>query len=368
MGPAPGVLFRLNGSGYCGVAADDTLAVKCQLPPWGAGHPASTGRAPICRQRIIFVLKGILTGSRPLFAAWLTLAVWSSADAAGADTQAIAPVASAQATARVVSSNSAVADVSDDVWVLPAQLHPWARFSPGSWREIQITSEGFDDQGRTIGRSVTTQKEILTKVTNETYVITVQTTVDVGGKRIDGPPNTRVARMSTDGGGQVFATTRQSDEVLALSAGEVECQVFEVQYANESRHMRDRIFFSADVFPHVLRRDTYEQTTSAADDIEPEQTHVTLARLVPLEWEGGIISCAWQERVRRHEKGQSQAIVLLSPEVPGGEIRSQSTEFDSSGRRIRWSVQKLLAYGTTHTTRTGPETAALGGPSNWEQK
>jgi hypothetical protein len=70
-----------------------------------------------------------------------------------------------------------------------------------------------------------------------------------------------------------------------------------------------------------------------------------------------------QQTVKRREKGISQTMVLLSSEVPGAEIEAQSTDFDSSGRRIRWSVQKLLNHGqssdtpTVATTQEAPETS-----------
>ena len=268
---------------------------------------------------------------------------------------------------QAVSSN-ATAELLSESWVFPKELHPWSRFHAGSWREIKIVTETFDEQGRLSGRSVTTQKEILKSTTDKTYVITVQTSVDVAGKRIQGPWNTRVSHVSTDGRDMVFSTSQRPDEILPQSVGEVECHVFEVQYADENRHMRDQVFFSPDVFPHVLRRDTFEKPTTTSGEDLPERSVTTLALSIPLEWEGGIISCASQEKVLRHAKGHSQTITLLSPVVPGGEIRSHSTEFDASGRRIRWSVQKLVAYGTTHITGTTLEASAMSIPANREQK
>ena len=80
-----------------------------------------------------------------------------------------------------------------------------------------------------------------------------------------------------------------------------------------------------------------------------------------------MIECSAQEVVRRREKGESQTLALLSSEIPGGEIRSHSSDFDPSGRRIRWSVQKLLAYGTAQSTST-PEASVTSLPATSEQK
>lgn len=80
-----------------------------------------------------------------------------------------------------------------------------------------------------------------------------------------------------------------------------------------------------------------------------------------------MIECVSQQTLRRREKGESQTLSLLSPEIPGGEIRSHSTDFDTSGHRIRWSVQRLVAYGTTHTTG-GREAPVPSGPAVGEPK
>jgi hypothetical protein len=252
-------------------------------------------------------------------------------------------------TAQTVSANS-VAINSTPSWTLPKECHPWGRFEAGSWREIEITTETFDEQGKVFGRSITTQKEILKSVANDNYVIEVQATVDVAGKRIAGPWNTRVLRLSTDRPGNIFSSVQRKDELLPLNVGAVKCQVFEFQYAEESRNLSDRIYFSAEIFPHVFQRDTFERSDNAPTPSMPEDITTVVARAVPFEWEGKIIDCVTQQVIRRREKGESQTLSVLSPEIPGGEIRSHSTDFDTSGHRIRWSVQRLLAYGTTQTS------------------
>jgi hypothetical protein len=230
-------------------------------------------------------------------------------------------------------------------WTYPAELHAWARFPVGAWREIEVTTETFDEAGKLFGRSVTTQKEILKAIDTDTYVLDVQATVDVAGKRIEGPWNTRVLRLSTDRGGAIFSSTRQADELLPLNVGAVNCQVWEVRYTEESRNMLDRVRFSPEVFPHLLRRDVIEQTENSPIETLPLDSVTTIARAVPYVLDGRMIECANQETVQRREKGDTQTLTLLSPTVPGGEVRCRTTDFDSAGRRIRWSVQKLMGYG-----------------------
>jgi hypothetical protein len=268
--------------------------------------------------------------------------------------------------AQAISSNSTAFNPTTS-WVLPKEYHPWARFEAGTWREIEITTETFDEQGKIFGRSITTQKEILKSIANDSYVIEVQATVDVAGKRIAGPWNTRVLRLSTDRPGAIFSSAQRKDEMLPLNIGGAKCQVFELQYADESRNLCDRIYFSPETFPYVLQRDTFERADNAPLASLPEGITTVVARSVPLDWEGKMIDCVSQQVIRRREKGESQTLSLLSPEIPGGEIRSHSTDFDTSGQRIRWSVQRLIAYGTTHTI-SGQETTAVSIPAGNEPK
>ncbi len=232
-------------------------------------------------------------------------------------------------------------------WKYPAEHHPWARFPVGAWREIEVTTETFDEDNKIFGSSVTTQREILKAVAEDTYVIDVQATVDVSGKRIQGPWNTRVLRLATDRPGAIFSSTRQADHLLALPMGAVSCQVWEVRSSDESNNLMDRVYYSPEVYPHVLARNVIEQTENSPIEMAPLDAVVTLARSLPQNFEGRILECVSQQTVRRRDKGSSQIISVLSSEIPGGELTTQSTDFDSAGRRIRWSVQKLIGYGTS---------------------
>ena len=300
-----------------------------------------------------------VTNSLPLPARYGMLALWLAAGLGIAPLGAVPTVATETVSAAVPASGSTSAEtaslnatekVPTESWVFPAKLHPWARFAVGAWREIEVTTETFDEKGKLFGRSVTTQKEILKAVADDSYVLDVQATVDVSGKRIEGPWNTRVLRLATDRPGAVFSTVRQPDQQLALSVGVVNCQLWEVQYTEENRNMVDRIHYSPDVYPHIFERDVIERTDDSPIALSPLDSVTTVARAVPHWWEGRIIECASQQIVRRREKGDSQTLALLSREVPGGEVSNESTDFDSTGRRIRWSVLKLVTYGDSPTT------------------
>lgn len=243
-----------------------------------------------------------------------------------------------------------------ELWVLPKEHHLWARFPIGSWREIEILTETFDEQGRVFGQSVTTQKETLKSVTEDGYVIDTQATVDIAGKRITGDANTRVLRLTTDRAGGVYSTTRRNNASMELAIGSADCQVWEVRYAEEGRNLLDRLHYSPTTFPHVLRREIFEESDSSSAEASARDVAIVTAQAVPFVWKGQVLECVEQQFIRRREKGNSQAIALVSSEIPGGEAQCQITDFDGSGRRIRWSVQKLVNFEVGPYGKTSEET------------
>lgn len=236
------------------------------------------------------------------------------------------------------------------MWTLPAELHHWARFPIGSWREVQITTETFDADGKLVGQSITTQKEVLKAVANDTYVLEVQATVDVSGKRIEGPWNTRVLKLATDRPHAILVTTNKGVEQIEMESKAIECQVWELQYTEDGRNLQDQISFSEQTFPYVWKREVFASSENSPLQGLPFDSVTTTARGVPFSLGGRIIECASQYCTRRRDKGDSQTLSLVSPEIPGGEVSCRVTDFDTNGNRIRWSVLKLLSYGESQSS------------------
>jgi hypothetical protein len=249
------------------------------------------------------------------------------------------------ASLRGQDSLGVAGELAPKVWTLPAKLHHWARFPIGAWREVEITTETFDAEGKLAGQSITTQKEVLKAVTDDTYVLEVQATVDVSGKRIEGPWNTRVLKLATDRPHAILTANHKGVEQLELESGAVECQIWEVQYTEDGRNLLEQISFSDQTYPYVWKREVFTGSENSPLKGLPLDSVTTTARSVPFSLDGRIIECASQYSTRRRDKGDSQILALLSSEIPGGEVTSRVTDFDTNGNRIRWSVLKLLSYG-----------------------
>ncbi|NOZ40784.1 MAG: hypothetical protein GXP24_11235 [Planctomycetes bacterium] len=239
---------------------------------------------------------------------------------------------------------------------LPAEQHLWARFQPGAWRDLQTVTETFDETGQVVSRNVTTRKEVLQAVAEGKYVLKIQATVDLSGKRIVGDWKNHTLHLATDGAGTITDSHRLEDQTLSLAGRTVECQVFELHYREGSRKLTDRIHYAPQRFPFVLHRETFPELVpaegspkEAATDAtaEAEQLIEVMAQTVPHQVGEQLLACSLLRAFRHRPKGDTLRLAYLNRTVPGGEVAVWTTDFDAQGQLVRWSVTTLLAYGET---------------------
>ena len=254
------------------------------------------------------------------------------------------PVSESSAGGEEATAEGAKQQQTPARFVLPAEQHAWANFQPGAWREVRITTETFNSRGKVINRSVTTQKEILKAKSEETYSLDLQATVDLIGKRIVGDWKQRVLKLATNRAGEITGMQKKENQIISYEGEEVECEIWELRYLDDSRQMVDRIVYSPQRYPFVIRRDSKEiQDDSQAQPVE-EQVEV-IASTIPFVIEGKMTMCCSQRTTRRRAKGNSLRVTFLAPTVPGGEVAAWSSDFDSQRQLTRWSTFELISYG-----------------------
>ena len=237
-------------------------------------------------------------------------------------------------------------------FVLPAKQHVWARFEPGSWREVRITTETFNSEAEVINRSVTTQMEVLKSVAEEAYALEVQATVDLVGKRIVGDWKQRVLKLATDKAGEISDMQPLGHESFSYEGGDIECQIWELRYLDDSRQMLDRIAYHSQQFPYVMLRETREFTQESSLQ-EVEQSVEVTASAVPYVVEGKMTLCSCLRTTRRRAKGSSIRVAFVSPTIPGGDVAAWSSDFDSQRQLSRWSTFELLGFGQPDSQQAG---------------
>lgn len=234
-------------------------------------------------------------------------------------------------------------------------LHVWARFEPGAWRELEIVTETFDESGQVVSRNVTLQKEKLMQVDNGKYVLNVQATVDLGGKKIVGDWKARILNLATDHAEAITETRRLKDGSFQLAGQTVACQVWEICYHDGTRKLFDRIHFSAQQFPYVLSRETLidqgqPNDVEAAVALPPkqdvmEQVIEVTVPVLPYRMENQFLGCSNLLTYRLRSKGDSHRAAIVNETVPGGVVEIRSSDYDTEGRIVRWSITKLLGFG-----------------------
>ena len=227
---------------------------------------------------------------------------------------------------------------------LPFEHHAWGRFTPGAWREFQVTTETFDSQKKFVNRSVTTQKEILEEFDEHTYTLKVQAAVDLVGKRIVGDWKTRELHWATDGPGEITQTVRGDDVRLSLESTNAECQLWELTYRDDARLLLDRIYYHPNSFPYVVKRETFQHELSPEATVAEQQVEVA-AWTVPYVLQGEMVACCCLRVLQQRSKGRSSRVLFSSPNVPGGEVAAWSSDYDSEGQLTRWSTMELVGFG-----------------------
>jgi len=230
---------------------------------------------------------------------------------------------------------------------LPSAHHAWTRFQSGAWREMEITTESFDERGNLVGKSVTTQQDVLMAVTEEKYTLNVQATTDVSGQHVVGDWNTRILNVLTGHSGPILSHQRLEDSNLNLAMDSVDCEVWEITSNHRSRERVERVHYSQETFPYILEREVIVQSGKDSSQDPKREKMSVISLSLPFLFEGKVWNCANVRRVQHHNKGSSQSISIVCEEIPGGTIATWTTDFNSAGQRIRWSVRKLLDFGMT---------------------
>ena len=78
----------------------------------------------------------------------------------------------------------AVGQSSDD----DGRRDSWARFAPGDWKAICVTTQSFDADGELASTSTTRTKTTLTGIEESCVCLQIDVEVEVAGKKFKNPP------------------------------------------------------------------------------------------------------------------------------------------------------------------------------------
>lgn len=253
----------------------------------------------------------------------------------------------------------------------PAEHHRWARFEPGAWRTVRITTESFDAAGKLLGRSETTQTDTLIDVSDNHYGLETTNIVHVGGKQLRGAAQQTTRNFLADTVGKLVESTELPQANLKMAERLVPCQRLELVFEVAGQRRQETIFYSPDVSPYILRREIVAtpqpESDSAEISVQPiatevapptplEQTTIAVVHVdVPVTVEDQLVPGCNATVHKQSGNHQTESLEVWSDIAPGGLISASSIERDANGRRVRWTSKELVEFGQVGQSAT-PET------------
>ncbi len=227
---------------------------------------------------------------------------------------------------------------------IPRKHHPWGRFAPGSWKLVRIVSETFDQNGKVTGTTVTETKTKLEAVADTFVVLTIESTVEIAGKKIIAQPK-RVTVAFEDPSLQKISSRRVVGEQEVLIDGKrVRCRILQAIATIGRRKTTVTTYYSGSVAPFVLRRES-STTDGNGGALDSRIRAETIALDMPHRVLADMMTASHVKTVHTHAGGKTVSLAVQVLDVPGGVVSQTSKELDAQGRLIRRGTLELLDYG-----------------------
>ncbi|MEQ8791740.1 MAG: hypothetical protein RIC55_36090 [Pirellulaceae bacterium] len=227
--------------------------------------------------------------------------------------------------------------------VVPSR-HPWGAFEVGSWKKVKVVTTTFGDKQRKLGERVTETKTTLVDVDRESYTLRVEAVVIVAGRRFESAP--RFVRRGFDGEGDddVVSYEDTTSETLTIGQQRIPSRIQKIVSQRGDTQRVSTVHFSGDVSPFVLRK-----RTVSIDSKTNSRLGETLLDVIEMAMPRRVLSqrrlVSEIKTVHTHPGGRSETTEYYTPEVPGGVVEHESSEFDKNGRLTQSSTLQLVGYG-----------------------
>lgn len=264
----------------------------------------------------------------------------------GGDEGAAAPV-SVLATE---ADDKPVAPV-EPTFVLPRRRHPWARFKPGAWRTLRVTTETYDEQGEFVSRSVAVRTERLTATEGDRYEIGSEAVLDVGGRRFPGAVQRYDLSVLTGRGDAPDRIEPDEPATVNLHGQAVPCECWKLSFSTGTEEWTETLYYSSEVSPYVLKRTRVE---ALGEGVQMESRWGVLRAGTPVLVDGEIQQ-GWQasETIQHAGGATTDLFGVHTMTVPGGLLTESEVERSAAGAPVRMAVTELVDWGFE------PETSAV---------
>jgi hypothetical protein len=223
------------------------------------------------------------------------------------------------------------------------EFHPWGRFHVGSWSKVRVVTETLDEAGDVTGSTVTELQTLLSELALDHYVIKVDSTLEVAGKRFARPRQSlRLGYAGERVGERVLARASERAN-LQIAGRNIAATAQEVEVRGAGQKMVATVRFAKRVAPFVLERVATQVDLSNPEN-RTESKMSVVALEMPHEIGGAIHRTAHTRQVERTPQGETVTYSVISPEVPGELVYQTAQKLDPTGRVTHRSTLELVGY------------------------
>jgi hypothetical protein len=231
-----------------------------------------------------------------------------------------------------------------DADALLRRFNFWGRFRPGSWVVVRHAVETLDADGRVVATSNTETRTTLAGVDEQCLTLRVQASLEVGGKKLDGPTQELRQGPNGDRPEQPAVVTFVGEEDVRVQDRTFRCRMEQSELTADGKRTVTRIWTSPEAGPFELRRNTAIIDVASGKLIDDTTIEVTslpqrriLARFRPV---------AEVAITRRHPHGLTTARGVNCPDVPGGVVSQSAEDFGPDGKLLRRTKIELVDFET----------------------
>jgi hypothetical protein len=221
--------------------------------------------------------------------------------------------------------------------------HVWGRFRPGSWVVVRQVVETLDPNGKILTTNRTETRTTLAGVEDRCLTLRVQASLEIGDKKLDGPPQEVRQGPHGERPDLPVEITVVGHEDVVLQGRTFPCQVEQSEATADGKRTVTRVWTSPEAEPFNLRRQTTVFDVQSAKVLEE-----TTVDVVTLSHERRILArsrpVAEIRIVHRHPRGSTTAQAVNCPEVPGGLVSQSAEEFDADGKLLRRTKIELIDF------------------------
>ena len=228
---------------------------------------------------------------------------------------------------------------------IPAVVHPWGRFQPGTWKLVHIVTEMLDEEGQVVSTNTTDTKTTLLSVCDDGVVLEVEACMEVAGKRFRVEPQTIKEGFHGETADSQTQLKDSTDGKINIENEKIPCTIRRLSLTGPQGKIDLTLYYSTTAAPYVLKR-TCVVTDADGKNIVSETNKDVLAIEMPVRVLDRLHGGSYVRTVHKNKKTTVTTLAVVVDDVPGGIVSHSSKEVDKKGHILRRSTLQLIDYNS----------------------